>query len=219
MTASPTRQTAGDFRNNHMLQALLAWYLLIWAAMAVSPFDRRDWFLENILAVALVALLAATYRIFSFSTLSYGLITIFLTLHTVAAHYTYSEVPAGSWLKEFLALERNHFDRLAHFLFGLLMTYPLRELLVRTVPLGGFWGFVLPVAVLLALSGLFEIVESWVAQVVSPELGHAYLGTQGDIWDAQKDMTAALCGAILCMTLTAAVRKLFPPKATQDCLS
>lgn len=214
MTASPTRQIAGDFRNNRVLQGLLAWYLLIWAAMAVSPFDRRDWLLENILAVALVALLAATYKTFPFSVLSYGLITIFLTLHTVAAHYTYSEVPAGSWLKEILALERNHFDRIAHFLFGLLMTYPIREVLVRTVHLRGLWSYIFPVCALLALSGLFEVVESWVAQIVSPELGDAYLGTQGDIWDAQKDMTAALCGAILCMALTAAIRKLLPPKVT-----
>lgn len=159
-----------------------------------------------------MALLATTHRRFPFSLLSYGLMTVFLTLHTVAAHYTYSEVPAGSWLKELLALERNHFDRVAHFLFGLLMAYPLREFLVRTVPLTGVWSYVLPVAVLLALSGLFEIIESLVAQVVSPELGHAYLGTQGDIWDAQQDMTVALCGAILCMALTAALHRLSRPK-------
>ncbi|TAJ27358.1 MAG: DUF2238 domain-containing protein [Nitrospirae bacterium] len=200
------RQIAGDARSNRVLQALLAWYLLVWAVMAIAPLDRRDWFLENILAMALVALLVATYRRFSFSTLSYGLITVFLTLHTVAAHYTYSEVPAGSWLKEILALERNHFDRVTHFVFGLLMTYPIREVLVRAAHLRGLWSYVLPVSALLALSSLFEIVEAWVAQIVSPELGAAYLGTQGDIWDAQKDMMAALCGAILCMILTAALR-------------
>lgn len=211
MTARPMRQIAGDARSNRVLQALLAWYLLVWAVMAVSPLDRRDWFLENILAMALVAALVATYRRFSFSTLSYGLITVFLTLHTVAAHYTYSEVPAGSWLKEILALERNHFDRVTHFVFGLLMTYPIREVLVRMAHLRGGWSYVLPVSALLALSSLFEVVEAWVAQIVSPELGAAYLGTQGDIWDAQKDMTAALCGAILCMALTAASRRLLPP--------
>lgn len=213
MTAWPTRQGTGDVRHTRLLAALLGWYLLLWVVMAIAPLDRRDWFLENILSVALVAVLAATYRRFPFSLLSYGLMTVFLTLHTVAAHYTYSEVPAGSLLKDAMAWERNHFDRMAHFAFGLLMTYPLREFLVRTVPLTGVWSYLLPVAVLLALSGLFEIIESWVAQVVSPELGHAYLGTQGDIWDAQQDMTVALCGAILCMALTAASRKVFPPKS------
>lgn len=216
MTAWPTRQGTGDVRHTRLLAALLGWYLLLWAVMAISPLDRRDWFLENILSVALVAVLAATYRRFPFSMLSYGLMTVFLTLHTVAAHYTYSEVPAGSLLKDAMALERNHFDRVAHFAFGLLMTYPLRELLVRTVPLTGYWSYVLPVAVLLALSGLFEIIESWIAQIVSPELGHAYLGTQGDIWDAQQDMTVALCGAILCMVLTAAVRELVSAKSAES---
>lgn len=216
MTAWPTRQGTGDVRHTRLLAALLGWYLLLWAVMAISPLDRRDWFLENILSVALVAVLAATYRRFPFSMLSYGLMTVFLTLHTVAAHYTYSEVPAGSLLKDAMALERNHFDRVAHFAFGLLMTYPLRELLVRTVPLTGLWSYVLPVAVLLALSGLFEIIESWIAQIVSPELGHAYLGTQGDIWDAQQDMTVALCGAILCMVLTAAVRELVSAKSAES---
>ncbi len=212
MTAWPTRQDTGDVRHTRLLAALLGWYLLLWAVMAISPMDRRDWFLENILSVALVAVLAATYRRFPFSLLSYGLMTVFLTLHTVAAHYTYSEVPAGSLLKDAMALERNHFDRVAHFSFGLLMTYPLREFLVRTVPLTGYWSYVLPVAVLLALSGLFEIIESWIAQIVSPELGHAYLGTQGDIWDAQQDMTVALCGAILCMAITVALHRMSPPK-------
>lgn len=207
------RQIAGDARSNRVLQAMLAWYLLVWAVMAIAPLDRRDWFLENILAMALVALLVATYRRFSFSTLSYGLITVFLTLHTVAAHYTYSEVPAGSWLKEILALERNHFDRVTHFVFGLLMTYPIREVLVRAAHLRGGWSYVLPVSALLALSSLFEVVEAWVAQIVSPELGAAYLGTQGDIWDAQQDMTAALTGAILCMALTAALHRMIPPKS------
>lgn len=212
MKAQATGQTAGNDRTQRAPHLLLGWYLLIWLVMAIAPLDRRDWFLENILAMALVALLAATHRRFPFSLLSYGLMTVFLTLHTVAAHYTYSEVPAGSWLKEMLALERNHFDRVAHFSFGLLMAYPLREFLVRTVPLTGVWSYGLPVAVLLALSGLFEIIESWVAQVVSPELGHAYLGTQGDIWDAQQDMTVALCGAILCMAVTAALHRLSRPK-------
>lgn len=212
MKTRATGQTAGDGRTHRAPHLLLGWYLLIWLVMAVAPLDRRDWFLENILAMALVGVLVATYRRFPFSLLSYGLMTIFLTLHTIAAHYTYSEVPAGSWLKDLLALERNHFDRVAHFSFGLLMTYPLREFLVRTVPLAGVWSYGLPVAVLLALSGLFEIIESWVAQVVSPELGHAYLGTQGDIWDAQQDMALALCGAIFCMALTAVLHRLSQPQ-------
>ncbi len=100
-------------------------------------------------------------------------------------------------------MKRHHFDRVVHFTFGLLLTYPIRELLVRKSHVRGYWTYGIPVVTLLALSGFFEIVETGVAQIVSPELGDAYLGTQGDIWDAQKDMTAALSGSILAMALTA----------------
>lgn len=182
---------------------LLGSYLLLWIILAIAPVDRRDWFLENILAILLVGILLATYRTFPFSGRSYILITLFLTLHAIGAHYTYAQVPLGDWMKAALDLERNHFDRVAHFLFGLLMAYPVRELYMRVARLQGSWAYALPVITVLALSGFFEIIETWVAQIVSPELGDAYLGTQGDIWDAQRDMTAALSGASICMAHTA----------------
>ena len=81
--------------------------------------------MENILAIALILTLVVTYRTFPFSHLSYVLITIFMTLHAIGAHYTYSEVPLGFWLKDVLGLRRNHFDRLVHFAFGLLLAYPI----------------------------------------------------------------------------------------------
>ena len=204
MTTVPAAQTRGNFRHNHLLQGLLGWYVLLWVVLAISPLNRQDWFLENILAVLLVGILVATYRMFPFSDLSYILITLFLTLHAIGAHYTYAEVPFGFSLKSLFELERNHFDRVAHFASGLLLTYPIRELFARKAQIRGGWAYVFPVVTLLALSGFFEVIESWVAQIVSPELGDAYLGTQGDIWDAQKDMTAALSGAILAMGITAA---------------
>lgn len=165
--------------------------------MAIDPRDRQDWFLENLLALIAGALLLFTYRRFQFSTPSYVLITAFLTLHAVGAHYTYSEVPFGFWLQQTCGLSRNPFDRLVHFAYGLLLVYPLRELLIRLAGVAGFWSYYLPVSGMLAQSGLFEIIEGVVAQVVSPELGTAYLGMQGDEWDAQKDMLAAFAGALL----------------------
>ena len=128
---------------------------------------------------------------------SYGLIGAFLGLHAIGAHYTYAEVPIGFWLKDLLALSRNPFDRIAHFAYGSLMVYPIRELLVRLSGVRGRWSYYLPVAMILALSGLFEIIEAVVAVIVTPELGSLYLGTQGDEWDAQKDMAAALGGSLL----------------------
>jgi len=187
------------FWHNRLHQGLLGWYLLLWIALAISPVNRHDWLLENLLTFLTVALLIATYRRFPFSDLSYILITIFMSLHAIGAHYTYEQVPLGFWLKDALELNRNHFDRIVHFAFGLLLAYPIRELFVRTAHVRGSWTYIIPVVILLALSGFFEIIEAWVAQIVSPELGDAYLGTQGDIWDAQKDMTAAFSGAVISM--------------------
>lgn len=190
----------------------MAWYVAFWCWMAVSPVDRSDWLPENLLALLLVATLLITYRWFRFSNLSYLLITLFMTLHAVGAHYTYAQVPLGFWLKEALSLSRNHFDRVVHFAFGLLLAYPIREILVRLAGVKGFWSYYLPVSATLALSGFFEILESWVAQLVNPELGAAYLGTQGDEWDAQKDMTTAFAGALTATLLTLVLPKILPQK-------
>lgn len=188
-------------KRTNLLLGLLAWYGLLWMALAIEPRDRQDWLLENLLALSAVAALAATYRRFQFSTASYLLMTAFLSLHAVGAHYTYAQVPFGFWLQDEFGFARNPFDRLVHFAYGLLLAYPLRELLVRLAGVRGLWSFYLPVSGMLAQSGFFEIVEAVVAQIVSPELGAAYLGTQGDEWDAQKDMMAAFSGSLLCMAI------------------
>jgi len=190
-----------------LLYGLLVWYGLLWTVLAIAPHNRQDWLLENLLALAAVSTLLTTYRRFQFSTLSYVLVTAFLTLHAVGAHYTYAEVPFGFWLQQVFGLSRNPFDRLVHFAYGLLLVYPLRELLIRLAGVCNFWAYYLPVSGMLAQSGFFEIVEAVVAQIVSPELGTAYLGTQGDEWDAQKDMIAALSGAFLTIMLVMVVTR------------
>jgi putative membrane protein len=191
---------------NRFLAVLLAAYLAIWAALAVAPLDRSDWLLENLLVFACWGLLAATHRRFAFSNLSCLLLFLFLVLHAVGAHYTYSFTPPGFWLRDVFGLARNHYDRVVHFAFGLLLTYPLRELARRVLHLHGFWSYAVPLVAVLSLSSSYEIVESWAARLVDPELGTAFLGTQGDEWDAQKDMSLALAGALLCLTATALYR-------------
>jgi putative membrane protein len=213
--------TAADATNHKpfikqiFLHLLIGWYVVIWVFLAIEPIDRHDWFLENILAVALVIILIISYREFPLSDLSYLFITVFLTLHAIGAHYTYSKVPLGFWMKDLWGLERNHFDRIAHFSFGLLLAYPLRELFLRRVHVRGFWVYYLPISGIMALSGFFEVAESWVAQLVSPELGDAYLGTQGDEWDAQKDMTVAVIGAFLTMLAAYGLSKVLPHRSLQ----
>jgi putative membrane protein len=190
---------AAPVRANRLQQALLLWYVSFWVLTGMYPADRREWLLENVLVVAFLALLAATRRAYPLSDLSYGLITLYLSIHAVGAHYTYAEVPLGRWAQEAFEQTRNHYDRLAHFAFGSLLAYPAREIYQRVHPARGFWEFYFPVELILALSAMYEIMESWFARFMGPELGDAWLGTQGDIWDAQRDMAAAALGAAVCM--------------------
>lgn len=188
-------------RNKWMLIGLLIWYvgLSMWGAYA--PADRQFWLLASVLPWLFVVSLIATHRFMPLSHTSYLLITLFLTLHTVGAHYTYAQMPAGAWLEGAVHLGRNHYDRLVHFCFGFLLTYPVEELFRLAARARGWLLYYLPVMTILGLSGLWEIIESWVARAVHPEAGMIYLGSQGDVWDAQKDMEAALCGALLCVIL------------------
>jgi putative membrane protein len=206
MISTATTHIRARFRGHRLLQALVGWYVAVWVVTAVRPLDRSDWVLENLLVAAMVVVLVGTYRIFPLSDLSYVIITLFMTLHAVGAHYTYSEVPFGYWMRDHLGFARNPFDRVVHFSFGLMMAYPIREVFLRVANARGFWAYYLPLDVTLAFSALYEIMEMVIATLVAPGTGDAWLGTQGDIWDAQKDMGLAALGALICMVITATVR-------------
>ena len=208
-------------RNKRLLIGLLLWYLALSLWTAYEPADRQFWLLSSILPGALVLVLVGTHRSIPLSLASYVLITLFLTLHTIGVHYTYAQVPAGAWLEQALPVGRNHYDRVVHFCFGVMLTYPIEELFRLTAALRGWLLYYLPVMTVLGLSGLWEIIESWVARMVHPELGITYLGSQGDVWDAQKDMAAALYGSLLCMVLLLLwrIRRTGSPAARLDCLA
>jgi putative membrane protein len=127
-----------------------------------------------------------------------------MMLHALGAHYTYAEVPYQQWFP-FLQGERNHFDRLVHFLYGLLLAYPIREMFLRIGNMRGFWGYFLPLDLTMSTSMLYELIEWGAAEFFGGELGAAYLGTQGDIWDAHKDMALASLGALIAMSIAALV--------------
>src|SRR6266480_89493 len=184
-----------------------------WVALAIHPWHRSDWMLENALAVAAVALLAVFQRRLSFSRLSYTLIFVFLCLHEVGAHYTYSEVPYDAWFarltgrtfNSLVGWKRNNFDRVVHFAYGLLLAYPVREVFLRVVNVRGFWGYFLPLDLTMSTSMLYELAEWGASGLFGGDLGQAYLGTQGDVWDAHKDMALASLGAVVAMCVTAAI--------------
>ncbi len=190
-----------------VLAGLVAWYAVVSIWTAYAPADRQFWLLASILPAALVVFLAATHRTLPLSPASYLSITLFLTLHMVGVRYTYAQVPAGFWLDQALHFDRNNFDRIVHFCFGFLMAYPLEETFRLLAGTRGWLLYYLPVMTILGLSGLWEIIESWVAQIFHPELGLVYLGSQGDVWDSQKDMASALYGALVCMALLFLIRR------------
>lgn len=188
---------SANFRANKPLQVVAATLVVLCGTLAIDPVDRFDWLLENLLVLVAAAAGVATYHRWPFSDLSYTLIALFVTLHLVGAHYTYAQVPAGFWLRDWLALDRNHFDRIAHFSFGLLIAYPVREILSRWSGLKGGWMPVVAFAIMIAASDLFELIEWAVALIVSPDAAAAYLGMQGDPFDAQKDIALAHAGTAI----------------------
>jgi putative membrane protein len=189
-------------------QLMLAWYLAFFCAMAIAPLDQKVWWSINVLPLVFVATLVATHRTFPLSNVSYVAITVWLTLHTIAAHYTYPKVPAGFWLDQLFDFHRNHFDRIVHFSFGLFMTVPLVEIFRRRCLAKGWLLPYLVVMTILGFSGFWEIMEAWAGQLTHPDLERALVGHQGDVWDPQRDMAAALYGSLLCTGVLALARKL-----------
>jgi putative membrane protein len=197
---------------------LLAAFVVWFAVWAINPWHPDDFILEHILTVVFLGVLVWSYRRFPLSNISYTTIFLFMCLHVVGAHYTYSEVPYKDWLaalgigspSEALAQDaaekgRNHYDRMVHFSFGLLMAYPVRELFVRVARVRGIWAYYLPLDVVMSFSMIYELIEWAIAVFVGGDVGQSYLGTQGDEWDAHKDMALATLGGIITITITALV--------------
>lgn len=199
---------------------LLVLFCVIFAALSIAPADRQDWLLENALVLVAVPLLVLTYRRLRFSNFAYTCLFIFFLLHEIGAHFTYSEVPWREWLASMTSgrigagdlAGRNHFDRLVHFSYGLLVMPAAWELLQARAAPRGIWRYLVPVLFLVSHSVIYELIEWGAAIVFGGDLGAAYLGTQGDEWDAQKDMALAALGAVMGLLLVA----IRPPAPLKD---
>ena len=181
--------------------SLILVFVIVWVWAAINPKYPHDWLLENYLVFIFVPLILIIGRYFRLSNVSYTLITIFMVLHVIGSHYTYSEVPFGFKLQEWIGSERNMYDRLVHFSFGLLVAYPVREVFMRLSKAKGFWSYYFPLDLVGASSAVYEIIEWLTARNVDTAAGLAFLGSQGDIWDAQKDMLLAIVGAAIAMLI------------------
>lgn len=183
--------------------ALLIAYLIEFIYLFFSPYDRAVWWAENLPIIIVVAILVATYKKFQFSNLSYGLMAFFLMFHTIGGHYSFALVPFDFFnnLLNYLNLDslftdgRNNFDRVGHFLVG-VFAFPIAELCLRKNWVSNKWAAVLMGVFALGFWGaLYEVIEMVYAIKEGGEAGISFLGSQGDIWDAQKDMALDMLGA------------------------
>ena len=182
---------------DRVLTALLAAVLCIFVWSGWAPADRLTWALEVFPVVIALPFVLATRRRFPLTTLVYGLIAVHATILMVGGRYTYAEVPLFNWIRDIFHLARNHYDRLGHFAQGFVPAIVAREILLRKTPLRrGGWLFFLITCVCLAISAVYELVE-WGASTATGSAADAFLGTQGDPWDTQKDMLFAGIGAIV----------------------
>jgi putative membrane protein len=190
----------------HIAYSIL--FLIFWAYTGITTPDGINWLLENTLTLSCIILIVAFYNIFRLSDSSYTCILLFLLLHVYGSQYQYQANPMGEWLQHTLNQSRNNYDRIVHFSFGLLLTYPLHEILVQGYRVKRPTFYLLPVVFIFTLGALYELVEWIVADLIftNNSQGMTYLGMQGDVWDAQKDMALGLAGAIIAMVVVYVLR-------------
>lgn len=197
---------------------------VLWMALAFAPVERDTWLLENTLLVMGALFLWFTRRSLPLSTTSYTLLFVFFCLHAIGAHFTYSLVPydealrslGGFSFNDVFDLHRNHYDRLVHFAYGALLLLPLRELLMRWARVRAFWSYFLPLDLVMSTSLLYELIEWGAVIFYGGNLGAAFLGTQGDEWDAHRDMALAGLGGLLAVLAVLAVNRLQRRDITLD---
>jgi putative membrane protein len=188
--------------------ALLLAYGVVWGALAIAPKHRADWWLENVLVFVAIPLLVWSSSRLRLRNVSYVALFVFFVFHAIGSHYTYSEVPVDAWCQAWLGFspdaafgfERNHYDRLVHFLYGLLAIPAALDIVDARAPTTRLWRWLLAVGFVTSHSLLYELIEWGAAVVFGGDLRMAFLGTQGDIWDAQKDMALALLGSVIAAT-------------------
>lgn len=181
---------------------LLVIFTVFWVFVAINPYNRWVWLVENVLTVLLIGFLILAYQKFHFSNTSYVLLFLYLVFHTIGSYYTYTNMPLFNWLKDMFDLSRNHYDRLVHFFFGLAFYFPVYEFATRKLKLKGWESFLLPFLVIISFKAIYEILE-YLAVIAthSTIIGTSFLGMQGDQWDAQKDIMFGITGAVISMVV------------------
>jgi putative membrane protein len=172
------------------------------ATVIAPPAGRLSWLLEVGPGLAGIAVLIALYRRFPMSHMAYVCVFLHIFILVYGGYYTYAKTPLGNWAMEVFGFSRNHYDRVGHVALGVFPVFIIRETLLRATPLQrGGWFYFIVFSIVLAIAAFWELLEWWVALFAAPDIGTAFLGSQGDIWDAQWDMFLALVGAMVVVPL------------------
>ncbi|MBK9961731.1 MAG: DUF2238 domain-containing protein [Saprospiraceae bacterium] len=201
------------FKSNKWLWLFIIVFVIVWVNTYLGTTDLSNWFLENTLTVLSLIFLITSFKKYQFSDLTYLFICIYLCMHVYGSKYTYAENPLGYYLQDLLHTSRNQYDRIVHFSFGFLLAYPIRELFIQWLKYPKSAAWITPIEISLSIGGIYELIEWAVADIFFTEQGAAYLGTQGDVWDAQKDIFYAFTGAILASSLISLIHRF---KTTQQ---
>jgi len=187
---------------NKFLWLLAALFLTYWIYGWIYCIDLQDWIVENLLVVICLSILFFSRKWHQFSDLSYFCIFLFVLLHLYGAFYAYTQNALGALLQSKFELWRNPYDRIVHFSFGLFMAYPFRELLLNKFKVSPRVSWLLPIEIAFSFGALFELIEWGVSVVTTKKTGETYVATQGDVWDAHKDILLAAIGAAITMLFT-----------------
>ena len=193
-----------SFSSNRLPYFLAIGWLLLFFWSAYQPFSREIWVAELTPVIIVFIALAASFSRFRFSNPAYVLMAFWIYLHTIGGHYTFSHVPF-SWVSDAFGFERNHFDRMAHFTVG-FYAYPVAEYVTRKRLCGPVIGSVLGLFSIMSVAAAYEIIEWLFAVIAGGDAGIEFLGVQGDVWDAQKDMLMDTSGALAAVGLFWIVR-------------
>ncbi len=191
-----------QYRIPHRLAVIIV-ATMVWSY--INPADITVWWAEMVPIIAIFAGLLVTFGKFRFSNTSYVLMSVLLILHTIGAHYTFANVPFD-WVTNYFGFERNHYDRIAHFSVG-FYAYPAAELLLRKQWARPVTAMLFGLFFIMSVAAAYEIIEWQFAVIEGGNAGIEFLGSQGDIWDAQKDMLADTLGAIVALVLFAFTRR------------
>ncbi len=184
------------FNNTKIVMIVL--FILYWVFTFIKTHDYENWFVENLLVFIFIAFFIWQHQFAKqLSTFSFACLFFFVMMHISGSQFAYTHHPIGEWMKTLFGLQRNMYDRIVHFSFGLLIAVPLKEFIIQKTTINSKLAFTLSMLWICTMAMVFELIEWIVGGVIFPDTGTDYVGTQGDVWDPQKDMALAIVGAFI----------------------